>query len=91
MLSRRQQQKQIPTTKAFAISPDMMTGALDHVTDLLAYTDDSKATLNTQIIGVSSLAAFAGLSAVFALLTKNLKGKTFKFSLSEEEEEAVIA
>lgn len=69
----------------------MMTGALNHVTDLLAYTDDKQATLNSQIIGVSSIGAFAGLSIVFALLTKNLKGKSFKFTLSPEEEEAVYA
>ena len=57
----------------------------------LAYTDDTKTTLNTEIIGVSSIGAFFGLTAVFALLTKNLKNNNFAFTLSEEEQAAVDA
>jgi len=58
---------------------------------LLAYTDDTKPTLNTEIIGVSSIGVFAGLAGIFALLTKNLKNKNFAFTLSEDEQAAVDA
>lgn len=57
----------------------------------LAYTDDSKASLNTEIGVVSFAGAAAGLTALFFLLTKNLKGKSFSFVLDEAEQAAVDA
>lgn len=73
-----------------ALDPTSAFDALQHASStLLAYTDDTKPTLNAEIIGVSSIAAFAGLTGVFALLTKNLKSKNFAFDLSEEEQAAV--
>jgi len=75
-----------------ALDPTTTLEALQHAGSmLLAYTDDIKPTLNAEIIGVSSIGVFAGLTGVFALLTKNLKAKNFAFTLSETEQAAVDA
>lgn len=75
-----------------ALDPTTTLEALQHAgSTLLAYTDDTKPTLNAEIIGVSSIGVFAGLAAVFALLTKNLKAKNFAFTLPEADQAAVDA
>lgn len=66
--------------------------ALNAATNLLlAYTDDSTASLNTEIGVISFAGAAVGLTAVFLLLTKNLQAKSFSFVLDEVEQAAVDA
>lgn len=58
---------------------------------LLAYSDDSSASLNSEIGVISFAGAAAGLTALFFLLTKNLQTKSFSFVLDEAEQAAVDA
>ncbi len=80
------------TTTTMLMSPDQTLELVQGAsTLLLAYADDSKASLNTEIGVVSFAGVAAGLAALGLLLTKNLQSKTFSFALNEAEQAAVDA
>jgi len=80
------------TTTTMLMSPDQTLELVQGAsTLLLAYADDSKASLNTEIGVVSFAGVAAGLAALGLLLTKNLQSKTFSFALDEAEQAAVDA
>lgn len=84
------------THTSMALTPLVDGGMADAVNTaaaglLLAYSDDSSATLNSEIGVISFAGAAAGLTALFFLLTKSLQAKSFSFALDEAEQAAVDA